>query len=175
MFFSYNISEELQQVAHLWNTHVIRRSRNTVAPNGCPILMYTIPHLFRGQEHLKEVSQHAVEACKQECQVRGPYLFNETAFHLLSCNGREVFTLTHHDKWGDGAVSFLKACVLKGLENTPLLLMCCHSFTTHWRVGKLFFYIFSISRGTYSCRLVCYCRIPFINIFLKSHWTQYTQ
>lgn len=74
--------EELQHVAHLWNTHIIRSSRNAVAPGGRPLLMYTLPHLFGGENYLQEVSEQAVTACKDECLQRGPYPCEETVFEL---------------------------------------------------------------------------------------------
>uniref|UniRef100_A0A096M6N5 Integrase core domain-containing protein n=1 Tax=Poecilia formosa TaxID=48698 RepID=A0A096M6N5_POEFO len=84
------VEEELQMVCHLWNTHIIRHSRNTVAPSGRPVLMYTIPHLFGGQQYLVEVSQEAVDACKEECRQRGAYPCDETVFslccHIMSEN-----------------------------------------------------------------------------------------
>lgn len=78
----FPLPEELQQVAHLWNTHIIRNSRNAVAPTERPIVMYNIPHLFGGQDYMKEVSQEAVDMCKEECQQRGPYSCDQTVFSL---------------------------------------------------------------------------------------------
>lgn len=110
------LQEELQQVVHLWNTHIIRKSRNAVAPSGRPILMYTIPRLFGGQDHLKEVSQEAVEACKQECQQRGPYPCDETVFSLCCLIMAENFLLS--PTTADEAIEmylFLRAYILKDL------------------------------------------------------------
>ncbi|RVE55502.1 hypothetical protein OJAV_G00235640 [Oryzias javanicus] len=99
LFTCLNIIEkELQLVAHLWNTHIIRRSRNAVAPSGRPILMYTIPHLFGGRDHLKEVPQEAVEICKRECLQRGPFTCDETVFSLCCLIVRELLTPTKHTR-----------------------------------------------------------------------------
>lgn len=72
--------EELQKVAvKVVEYPYYQHSRNAVAPSGCPIVMYTAPCLFGGQgQDLKEVSQEAVEDCKQECQQRGPHPCNES-------------------------------------------------------------------------------------------------
>ncbi|CAB1430415.1 unnamed protein product [Pleuronectes platessa] len=51
------IERELQDVVHLWNTHRIRSSRNTVSPGGRPVMMYTIPQLFGAREYLKEIKE----------------------------------------------------------------------------------------------------------------------
>ncbi|KAL3983607.1 DnaJ-like proiein [Sarotherodon galilaeus] len=40
------IEEELQQVAHMWNTHIIRRSRNAVAPSGRPLFFVKLPNNY---------------------------------------------------------------------------------------------------------------------------------
>ncbi|KAL3972486.1 atypical protein kinase C iota type [Sarotherodon galilaeus] len=110
------IEEELQQVAHLWNTHIIRRSRNAVAPSGRPILTYTISHLFGGQDHLKEVPREAVDACKQECQQRGPYTCDETIFSLCCLIMSENLLLP--PSTADESIElylFLRAYILKDL------------------------------------------------------------
>ncbi|KAF7650277.1 hypothetical protein LDENG_00128350, partial [Lucifuga dentata] len=83
---------ELQQVTHLWNSHIICNSRNAVAPSGRPLLMYTLPHLFGRQDYLKEVSHQAVEACKVECLQRGPYPCDETVFNLCCLIMRTSYT-----------------------------------------------------------------------------------
>ncbi|XP_038147935.1 uncharacterized protein LOC119787932 [Cyprinodon tularosa] len=110
------IEEELQQVSHLWNTHTIRHSRNAVAPSGRPILMYTIPHLFHGREHLVEVSREAVESCKQECRQRGPYPCDQTVFSLCCLIMSENFLLS--PTTADEAIElyiFLRTYILKAL------------------------------------------------------------
>ncbi|XP_063076248.1 uncharacterized protein LOC134466278 isoform X1 [Engraulis encrasicolus] len=110
------IQEELQQVAQLWNTHVVRKSRNAVAPSGRPILMYTLPHLFGGQDYLKQVPQEAVEACKEECQQRGPCPCDETVFDMCCLIMAENFL--HSPTTADEAIElylFLRACILKDL------------------------------------------------------------
>ncbi|XP_039665194.1 uncharacterized protein LOC120564368 [Perca fluviatilis] len=72
------IERELQDVVHLWNTHRIRPSRNAVSPCGRPVMMYTLPQLFGAREHLKEVSQQKIQACREECLQRGPYPCDNT-------------------------------------------------------------------------------------------------
>lgn len=119
LFFVYFffLQEELQQVVHLWNTHIIRRSRSAVAPSGRPILMYTIPHLFGGQDYLKEVSQNSVDVCKQECQQRGPYTCDETVFSLCCLIMSENFLTP--PSTADESIElylFLRAHILKDLQ-----------------------------------------------------------
>lgn len=90
-----------------------------MAPSGRPILMYTIPHLFGGQDHLKEVSRGAVEACKEECQQRGPHPCDETVFNMCCLIMTENFL--HSPTTPDEAIElylFLRACILKDLEIT---------------------------------------------------------
>uniref|UniRef100_A0AAV2LA50 Uncharacterized protein n=1 Tax=Knipowitschia caucasica TaxID=637954 RepID=A0AAV2LA50_KNICA len=45
LFTCLNIIEE-ELIAHLWNTHIIRKTRNAVAPCGRPHMMYTLPQIF---------------------------------------------------------------------------------------------------------------------------------
>lgn len=79
--------------------------------------MYTIPHLFGGQDHLKEVSQEAAEACKQECQQRGPYLCDEIVFRLCCFIMAENYL--HPPSTADEAIElylFLRTCILKNIN-----------------------------------------------------------
>lgn len=79
--------------------------------------------------------------------------------HLLSCDGRELFTLTHQSRRGDRAVSFsnnmyserpgkhsMTSCVLPQLHHP---LAWCSTFS---------FSILSKPRGTSTCRQICYRR-----------------
>ena len=87
-----------------------------MAPSGRPILMYTVPRLFGGQDHLKEVSQEAVEACKQECEQRGPYPCDETVISLCCLIMAENFLFS--PTTADEAIElylFLRAYILKDL------------------------------------------------------------
>lgn len=73
---------ELQQVAHLWNCHRIRRSRNAVSPSGRPLILYSFPHLFGTANYLKAVSHPKIQACRDECLPRGPHPCDETVFDI---------------------------------------------------------------------------------------------
>lgn len=106
------IEEELQKIAHLWNTHIIRQSRNAIAPSGRPYMMYTLPELFGGQNHLKQVSEQAVETCKAHCLQRGPYTCDETVFSLSCLLMTDNFL--HAPSTPDEAIElylFLRACI----------------------------------------------------------------
>lgn len=108
--------DELQQVQHLWNSHRIRQSRNAVAPNGRPLMMYHLPQLFGAIDYLKPVSQDAVDACREECLQRGPYSCDETVF-TLSCLLMEENHL-HPPTTPDEAIElymFLRSCIVANL------------------------------------------------------------
>lgn len=81
--FAFN-SRKSYRILYSYGTHRIRHCRNAVAPNGRPPMLYHLPHLLGASDHLKQVSQQAVEACREECLQRGPYPCDETVF-TLSC------------------------------------------------------------------------------------------
>lgn len=51
----------------LWNSHLIAASRNAIAPNGRPVLMYFNPELFGGRDCTFQYSFDDLEVCKEEC------------------------------------------------------------------------------------------------------------
>lgn len=103
-------------MAHLWNTHIIRKSRNAVAPSGRPRMMHMLPQLFGGADHLKKVSEEAVETCRAHCLQRGPYPCDETVF-TLSCHLMADHDL-HAPSSADEAIElykFLRSCIRNAL------------------------------------------------------------
>lgn len=50
-----------------WNTHRISRSHNQhqLSPTGRPFAMYHTPELYNTTDYLLEVSEEAVEICKE--------------------------------------------------------------------------------------------------------------
>ena len=69
--------KELQNIAHLWNTHIIRQSRKAFAARD--VYPSTAFWWTRSSEVLEQA-----EPCKGECLRRGPYTCDDTVFSL-SC------------------------------------------------------------------------------------------
>lgn len=54
-----------------WNVHRIRATKNQNAPNGKPLLMYTMPQLFGGIDHLCLVDSDKLRVIEETCNIRG--------------------------------------------------------------------------------------------------------
>ncbi|KAK1175702.1 hypothetical protein AOXY_G391 [Acipenser oxyrinchus oxyrinchus] len=76
------LQEELNTVAHIWNTHRIRAQRNTTAPQGRPLMMYTVPHLYGAEDHQCPCSMENIANCEEECRTRRNYSCDKTVFEL---------------------------------------------------------------------------------------------
>ena len=61
--FMHIIRKELDQVAELWNQHIISSSKsgNSSGPRGKPDCMYFLPHLYQTKEYKLEVELEEVE------------------------------------------------------------------------------------------------------------------
>ncbi|RXM97087.1 Sodium/potassium/calcium exchanger 3 [Acipenser ruthenus] len=78
----YGSYEELNTVAHIWNTHRIRAQRNSTAPQGRPLMMYTVPHLYGAEDHLCPCTMENIVNCEEECRTRRNYSCDKTVFEL---------------------------------------------------------------------------------------------
>jgi len=54
----------------MWNSHVIRPSRNAQVPSGRPSVMYYVPALWGTSDQLCSVSDDEVEVCRTEAEFR---------------------------------------------------------------------------------------------------------
>lgn len=59
------ITEELNEVVHTWNTHKLRPRPAQYVHGGRPVLMYTVPSLYDAQDKLKPVDADEVALCKE--------------------------------------------------------------------------------------------------------------
>ncbi|MGH0137101.1 UNVERIFIED_CONTAM: hypothetical protein FKN15_062854 [Acipenser sinensis] len=74
--------EELNTVTHIWNTHRIRAQRNSTAPQGRPLMMYTVPHLYGAEDHLCPCTMENIVNCEEKCNKRRNYSCDKTVFEL---------------------------------------------------------------------------------------------
>ena len=54
----------------MWNTHLIRPSKNINVPSGRPSVMYTFPELYGTRDFLKPIEDASLEICKSQCVFR---------------------------------------------------------------------------------------------------------
>ena len=64
--------DELDNVAEVWDFHLIRPSRNHRVPHGRPNIMYHLPHLQGTTEKGQIFDPVRLETCKEECTFRVP-------------------------------------------------------------------------------------------------------
>ncbi|KAL3866159.1 hypothetical protein ACJMK2_043487 [Sinanodonta woodiana] len=51
------IQDELDLVAEVWDSHVIRPSRNLIVPNGIPNIMFSVPELCDSENYMCRIDE----------------------------------------------------------------------------------------------------------------------
>ena len=64
------LQEELDKTTEVWNSHIIRPSRNNRVPSGRPTLMYYTPVLWGSEDQLCWVSEDDIEDCSTTADFR---------------------------------------------------------------------------------------------------------
>ncbi|XP_029977959.1 uncharacterized protein LOC115410444 [Sphaeramia orbicularis] len=78
------IQDELDGVVRTWNSHRIRMRPGYGMFGGRPVLMYTVPQLYGGEDKLQPVIPEETMICKEECTPKGQYPCDETVFELCT-------------------------------------------------------------------------------------------
>lgn len=73
---------ELDEVMQTWNSHKLTAKAGQGVTGGRPILMYTLPRMYGGEDHLKTIDMEELYLCKEECSPKSQYLCDETVFEL---------------------------------------------------------------------------------------------
>ena len=74
---------DLDSTLSVWNTHRIRPSKNENVPHGRPVVLYTLPEIFKARNYLKTVDQRLIDICRSECLFRGRTTCDSDMFELL--------------------------------------------------------------------------------------------
>lgn len=83
--------DELDDIAQVWNAHIIRPSKNINVPSGRPNVMYALPELYRTRDFLSSVEDEHVQLCKDECIFRLAIPCDQDVYNL--CN---IFMVESH-------------------------------------------------------------------------------
>lgn len=75
---------ELDETIHVWDSHVIRPSKNDRVPSGRPRIMYMFPELYACDQHISLVDRADIQLCQSNCTFR-PAVPCDTDIHDL-CN-----------------------------------------------------------------------------------------
>ncbi|KAK1172320.1 hypothetical protein AOXY_G4861 [Acipenser oxyrinchus oxyrinchus] len=66
------IQDELDETARVWDSHVIRPSKNDKVPSGRPSVMYLLPELYRTYDYMSPIESVELQVCRSECTFRLP-------------------------------------------------------------------------------------------------------
>ncbi|XP_071956877.1 uncharacterized protein [Antedon mediterranea] len=78
------IQKELDIIVNEWNAHRIAKSRNCHGPFGRPEMMYTMPHLYGGEEFIVGVEADEIDVCGTECTFKCRIPCDKDVFDLSS-------------------------------------------------------------------------------------------
>ncbi|KAK0153303.1 hypothetical protein N1851_005037 [Merluccius polli] len=76
------VQAELDEVVQTWNSHKLTAKAGQGVTGGRPILMYTIPQIYGGEDHLKTIDMEELALCKEDCTPKRQYPCDETVFEL---------------------------------------------------------------------------------------------
>ncbi|TKS73807.1 Mitochondrial inner membrane protease subunit 2 [Collichthys lucidus] len=65
-----SMQDELDEAIHVWDSHVIRPSKNDRVPSGQPRIMYMFPELYTSDYHIFPVDRADVQLCQSNCTFR---------------------------------------------------------------------------------------------------------
>ncbi|XP_055063376.1 uncharacterized protein [Misgurnus anguillicaudatus] len=64
------IQDELDETTCVWDSHVIRPSKNDKVPSGRPRVMYMFPELYRTDDCISPVERDDLQLCQSSCTFR---------------------------------------------------------------------------------------------------------
>lgn len=60
------LQKDLDRFKEDWNTHLIRKSKNSISPGGRPMSMYWMPEQFKKKNFLIDLQDNDIEMLKDE-------------------------------------------------------------------------------------------------------------
>ncbi len=76
------MQDELDELMTTWNSYKITAKAGQGVIGGRPILEYTLPQMYGGEDNLKTIDMEELALCKEECTPKNQYLCDETVFDL---------------------------------------------------------------------------------------------
>ena len=76
------LQDDLDATARVWDSHIIRPSKNEKVPHGRPNVMYCVPELYGSEDLLCAVTEEDMDEYKQSCTFRSSVACDEDVFEL---------------------------------------------------------------------------------------------
>lgn len=76
--------DELDETARVWDSHIIRPSKNDKVPSGRPQVMYLCPELYRTEDYMSPVGNVDLQLCREECIFRSTIVCDPDVYDI--CN-----------------------------------------------------------------------------------------
>ena len=80
-FFFY-FQDELDLVAEVWNSHVIRPSKNLMVPSGIPNVMFSVPELYDSENYMCLIDEEEFQLCQTNALYRDGMASDEDVYNL---------------------------------------------------------------------------------------------
>lgn len=77
-----HLQNELDEIARVWDHHVIRTLPRQNVPSGRPNVMYEVPQLYGTHDCINQIISQEVQACRDECIFRDVMPFDEDVTEL---------------------------------------------------------------------------------------------
>ncbi|XP_071963513.1 uncharacterized protein [Antedon mediterranea] len=106
------IQDDLDRTAELWDTHLIRRSKQDHVTNGCPLVMFQLPQVYHSRDHIKQVDQRRIDLCKESSKFKDQYPCDRDLFEY--CLNAIIFNEWEIPTTPEGSMLFyinLRDCV----------------------------------------------------------------
>lgn len=103
----WTLQDALDDTARVWDSHLIRPSKNPNVPSGRPSVMFQVPSLYRTQDFLNSVDDEDVSLCKLEYEHRTLYPCDRDVYDMCMLVMQEE-RIDHPSSPEDGIELFLK-------------------------------------------------------------------
>ncbi|KAL3865542.1 hypothetical protein ACJMK2_042918 [Sinanodonta woodiana] len=76
------IQDELDLVAEVWDSHVIRPSKNLMVPSGIPNVMFSVPELYDSENYMCLIDEEEFQLCQTNALYRDGMASDEDVYNL---------------------------------------------------------------------------------------------